>query len=555
MALKKSQEPRALDVVVVGAGFAGLYALYHMRELGFSVRAYEAGGGVGGTWYWNRYPGARVDIESIEYSYSFSEELQQEWKWSERYAGQPELLRYLNHVADRFDLWSDIQLDTRVNAAVFDESTQRWMIETSQGERVSAKYCIMATGLLSTSNRPNIKGLDSFKGKQYHTGHWPHEKVDFTGQRVGVVGTGSSGVQSIPVIAREAGHLFVFQRTPNFSIPLRNCPMPPEYERDVKASYREWRKKELESFGGYIALDFKMGVPQTKPALQATPEERLADYELRWKSGGISYYTSFPDLLIKQEANDTLADFVRAKIREKIKDPKLAEKLIPQGYPIMTKRLCADTNYYETYNRDNVTLIDIKSTPIEEVTPNGVRVDGKEIELDSLVFATGFDAVTGTLNSIDIRGRGGKPLKDQWVNGPRTHLGLMSAGCPNLFMVDGPGSPGAFFQPILLSEFQIQWIGRCLDYLRAQNLSSIETTEQAEDEWTRHGLEVADQTLFKYSDNWYMGANIPGKPRVMLMYIGGFQEYSRRCNEATTTRYKDFILGGLPTPVKSPALA
>jgi cation diffusion facilitator CzcD-associated flavoprotein CzcO len=555
MAFETSQQTKAgaqrlieIDVVVVGAGFAGLYALHHMRELGFSARAYEAGGGVGGTWYWNRYPGARVDIESIEYSYSFSEELQQEWSWSERYAAQPELLRYLNHVADRFDLRRDLQLNTRVNSAVFDENTNRWLIETSQGDRLSAQFCIMATGLLSASNKPNIKGLDTFRGKQYHTSQWPHEGVDFTGQRVGVVGTGSSGVQSIPVIAQQAQHLFVFQRTPNFSIPLRNCPMPPDYEQAVKRNYKEWRAKEMESFGGYIALDFKLGVPQTKSALAVTPEERLADYELRWKSGGISYYTSFPDLLVNPEANATLAAFVRAKIHAKVNDPKLAERLIPQGYPIMTKRLCADTGYYETYNRENVTLVDIKNTPIDEVTPTGVRVDDREYALDSLVFATGFDAVTGALNKIDIRGRGGRQLKEQWAHGPRTYLGLMSAGFPNLFMVDGPGSPGAFFQPILLSEYQVQWIGSCLTYLRAHNSGSIESTEQAEAEWTRHGVEVADQTLFNLSDNWYMGANIPGKPRVMLMYIGGFQEYSRRLKEATTTRYRDFQLGAIAQP-------
>jgi cation diffusion facilitator CzcD-associated flavoprotein CzcO len=532
------------DVVIVGAGFAGLCALHHLRERGFSARIIEAGGGVGGTWYWNRYPGVRVDLESIEYSFSFSEELQQEWKWSERYAAQPELLRYANHVAERFGLRQHIQLATRVESATFDEAAHQWLVRTSDGKQLRSRFCVMATGFVSAANKPQIKGLDNFAGKQYHTAHWPQEGVDFSGQRVGVIGTGSSGIQSIPLIAAQAAHLTVFQRTANFSIPLRNCAMDPEFERSVKANYAEWRRTELESFGGYVSVHFKPTPANTKRAMEATPGERLQEYEYRWSSGGLCYYTSYADLLFSKEANDTLADFVRAKIREKVRNPVVAEMLVPKDYPIMTKRLCADTNYYETYNRDNVTLVDIKATPIDEVTPRGIRTGGVEHELDSIVFATGFDAVTGAMNRIEIRGRDGKALKQHWADGPRTYVGLMSAGFPNLFIIDGPGSPGAFFQPILLSEFQVRWTVDCLDHLRARDISCIEPGAQAEQDWVTHVTEIANQTLFPLANSWYMGANIPGKARVSLMYLGGFQNYRKHCEAAAANGYRKFSLSG-----------
>jgi cation diffusion facilitator CzcD-associated flavoprotein CzcO len=532
------------DVVIVGAGFAGLCALHHLRQRGFSARIFEAGGGVGGTWYWNRYPGVRVDIESVEYSFSFSEELQQEWQWSERYAAQPELLRYVNHVADRFGLRNDIQLNTRVQSAAFDEATHQWVVRTSDGKQSRARFCVMATGFVSAANKPDIKDLASFAGKQYHTAHWPHEGVDFSGQRVGIIGTGSSGIQSIPLIAKQAAHLTVFQRTANFSIPLRNCPMDPEFERSVKANYAEWRRIERASFGGYVSVNFKPAPGNTRRAMEATPEERQQEYEYRWNSGGLCYYTSYADLLFSKEANDTLADFVRAKIREKVRDPVVAEMLIPRDYPIMTKRLCADTNYYETYNRDNVTLVDIKATPIEEVTAKGIRVGGVEHELDSIVFATGFDAVTGAMNRIDIGGRGGKALKQHWADGPRTYVGLMSAGFPNLFIIDGPGSPGAFFQPILLSEFQVHWMVDCVAHLRDRDLTCIEPPADAEQDWVAHVSEIANQTLFPLANSWYMGANIPGKARVSLMYLGGFGSYRQHCEEAAANGYGKFLLSG-----------
>jgi cyclohexanone monooxygenase len=544
--LKKNGQNPDFDVVIVGAGFAGLYALHHLRnERGFSVRVYDAAGGVGGTWYWNRYPGARVDIESVEYSYSFSYELQQEWEWTQRYPSQAEVLRYLNHVAERFDLNKDIQLNTKVNSAVFDEETNQWVIQTDRGDQVSARYCIMATGFVSAPNKPNFKGLETFKGKQYHTAKWPHEGVDFTGQKVGVIGTGSSGVQSIPFIAKEAEQLVVFQRTPGYIVPLRNCPMTQEYRNSVKENYGKWRRTERKAFGGYIALNFNPEAPNKKLALEVSPEERREDFERRYQSGGLSYYNSFPDLFTTKEANDTLVEFFQEKMRERVNDPAVAEKLIPKDYPILMKRLVADNGYLETFNRDNVTLVDVKETPIQEITPKGIVVDGKEYEFDSLVFATGFDAVTGSMTRIDIRGRNGKSLNDHWVNGPRNYLGLMIAEFPNLFMLDGPGSPGAFYQPILLSEYQVKWLGDCLEQMEQRNHTCIEPTIEAESEWVEHSAEMANRTLLPKADSWYMGANIPGKPRVSLMYIGGFPNYSRQCNTAAIQGYKGFTITDL----------
>jgi cation diffusion facilitator CzcD-associated flavoprotein CzcO len=531
------------DVVIVGAGFAGLYALHHLRnERGFSVQVYDTAGGVGGTWYWNRYPGARVDIESVEYSYSFSYELQQEWEWSERYPSQAEVLRYLNHVADRFDLRRDIQLNTRVNSAIFDEATNQWMIWTDHGERVTARFCIMATGFVSAPNKPDFKGLETFKGKQYHTAKWPHEGVDFSGQRVGVIGTGSSAVQSIPFIAKEAAHLTVFQRTPGYIVPLRNCPMPPEYMKSVKENYGKWRRIERTAFGGYVALNFEPGAPNRKSALEVTPEERLADYENRYQSGGLSFYNTYPDVFTNKEANDTLVEFIQAKMRERVSNPDVAEMLVPKDYPVLMKRLVADNGYLETFNRDNVTLVDVKKSPIEEITPNGVVVQGREYELDSIVFATGFDAVTGAMTRIDIRGRDGKSLNEHWANGPRNYLGFMVAGFPNLFMLDGPGSPGAFYQPVLLNEYQARWVGSCLESMASRGLTCIEPTAEAENEWVTHSAEMANLTLLPKADSWYMGANIEGKARVSLMYIGGFSNYSRQCDAAAVNGYEGFLL-------------
>ncbi|WP_257455999.1 flavin-containing monooxygenase [Archangium lipolyticum] len=532
-----AEEPTShFDAVIVGAGFAGLYMLYRLRQLGLSVRVYEAGSEVGGTWFWNRYPGARCDIESLDYSYSFSHELEQEWKWTERYATQPEILRYINHVADRFELRRNIQFNTRVTAAGFDEATNRWAIQTDGGVNVSARFCIMATGCLSAAKVPDFKGLGTFKGKWYHTGRWPHEAVDFTGQRVGVIGTSSSGVQLIPLVAEQAAHLFVFQRTPCFSVPARNAPMDPAYESWMKANYAEYRRKARETRAGVI-----MDVNE-RSALDVSPEEREREYKARWTKGGTGFLAAFSDLRICRESNETAAEFVRSQIRATVRDPSVAEALMPRDHPLGTRRLCVDTGYYETFNRDNVTLVDVKKSPIEELTPRGLRTRSAEYELDSIVFATGFDAMTGALLNIDIRGRGNVTLKQKWAHGPRTYLGLAIAGFPNLFTITGPGSPSVFSNTIVSIEQHVDWITDCITYLREHRLERIEATVEAEDGWVAHASALVDRTLFPLADSWYIGANIPGKPRVFMPYIGGVGAYRKKCEAVAAQGYEGFSL-------------
>jgi cyclohexanone monooxygenase len=528
----------SFDAVVVGGGLAGLYALHRLRGLGFKVRVFEAGSGVGGTWFWNRYPGARCDVESMEYSYSFSNELQQEWKWPERYGTQAEILRYINHVAERFDLMRDVQLNTRIVSAVFDQTANHWTLTTDKGEAVTAPFCIMASGNLSTPRVPDFKGLERFEGNWYHTGLWPKEGVDFTGQRVGVIGTGSSGVQMIPHIARQASHLHVFQRTANFSLPARNAPLDPEKEREHKASYPERRRAAYDTPFGIAGYP-----PPTKSALEATPEERERLYEAKWEEGGsISFLYSYTDLLTNKEANDTASEFVRNKIRGIVKDPATAELLAPKDHPIGTKRLCLDTNYYEIYNRDNVTLVDARRAPVEEITAKGLRTPDGEYEFDSLVFATGFDAMTGALREIDVHGAGGEKLADKWEGGPRTYLGLMVAGFPNMFVITGPGSPGVKTQMILSIEQHTDWIADCLEKMRAGGFARIEPTEESETKWVEHVNQVADSTLYPLANSWYVGANIPGKPRVFMPYVGGLHVYARKCNEVARKGYEGFAL-------------
>jgi cyclohexanone monooxygenase len=526
------------DAIVVGAGFAGLYALHRLRQMGFRARCYEAGDGVGGTWYWNRYPGAACDIESLEYSYSFDEALQQEWKWSTRFARQPEILAYINHVADRFDLRRDIQFCTRVDSAHFDETRSLWQIETDQGERLTARFCVMATGCLSSPKPIEYPGADSFRGRILRTAYWPREPVDFTGLRVGIVGTGSSGIQCIPIIAEQAEHLTVFQRTPNFSIPAGNRPMDPDYERKVKANYAQLRAIERDSDVGICARL----LPETRRALDVTPEEREAEYERRWEAGGLYFYCSYVDLLVDRAANDTITAFAQRKIREKVRDPKVAELLVPRDYPFGAKRLCADTGYYETFNRDNVRLVDIKSTPIGEITPNGLRVGEEEIELDVLIFATGFDAMTGALLNIDIRGREGQTFAAHWKDGPRSQLGLMSAGFPNLFITTGPGSPSVLYNMVLGNEYHVDWIMDCIAYLDRNGRRSIEATVEAERDWRRTVDEIGRQTLFGAASSWYLGDNVPGKPRVILPYLGGFRAYKRTCDAVAASGYEGFAI-------------
>src|SRR2546423_117742 len=504
------------DVVVVGAGFAGMYMLHKLRGLGLSVRVYEQGGDVGGTWYWNRYPGARCDVESMQYSYSFSDELQQEWDWSERYAPQPEILKYANHVADRFNLRSDIQLNTRVDRAVFDESASTWQVATSDGKTVRAKFVVLATGCLSNARMPDIKGLSEFKGKVYHTGHWPHEPVDFTGQRVAVIGTGSSGIQSVPVIAEQASQLTVFQRTPNFSIPARNAALTAEEREAFRAKYPEIRRFAREEARNGIYTEMP-----DRGALDDGDNERRARYESRWAYGGLTFMSVYNNLALDKVANDTAADFVRGKIAEIVRDPQTAKLLQPNNHPIGSKRICVDTDYFATFNRPNVTLVDIRSNPIEEILPNGVRTRAKDYEVDALVLATGFDAMTGSVAKIEIRGRDGQTLNRKWAEGPKTYLGLMSAGFPNLFIITGPGSPSVLSNMMVSIEQHVDWIADCLSYMRAHGLDAMEATGDAEDKWVAHVNEVAYTTLYPQANSWYMGANVPGKPRIFMPYIGG----------------------------------
>ncbi|MGX9428066.1 MULTISPECIES: flavin-containing monooxygenase [Bradyrhizobium] len=527
------------DVVVVGAGFSGMYMLHRLRGLGFTARVYEQGSGVGGTWYWNRYPGARCDVESMQYSYSFSEELQQEWDWSERYAPQPEILQYANHVADHFNLRCDIQFDTRIDAAAFDETSKLWSVTTSDGKTVTAKFVVLATGCLSNARKPDIKGLDRFKGQIYHTGHWPHEPVDFTGLRVGVIGTGSSGIQSIPVIAEQAGHLTVFQRTANFSIPARNAKLLDEERAWFRANYPEIRRVEREVARNGIYTDLP-----DRGALDDGDNERRAKYEARWQRGGLTFMSAYNNLALDQAANDTAANFVREKIAEIVKDPETAKLLQPNSHPIGSKRICVDTDYFATFNRPNVTLVDIKSSPIEEITESAVRTTACEYELDALVLATGFDAMTGSVAKIDIRGRDGLTLNRKWAEGPRTYLGLMSAGFPNLFIITGPGSPSVLSNMIVSIEQHVDWISDCLDYMRERELDTMEATREAEDKWVTHVNEVAYTTLYPQANSWYMGANIPGKPRIFMPYIGGVGPYRQICNEVAAKGYDGFAMTG-----------
>ena len=529
------RETQEVDVIVVGAGFAGMYMLYRLRAMGFSVRVLEAADGVGGTWYWNRYPGARCDVESMQYSYQFSEELQQEWEWSERYSPQPEILKYANHVADRFDLRRDIQFETRVESAHFNDVAGRWLIATEAGERYSARYCIMATGCLSSPNEPTFDGLDDFEGPTYHTGHWPHDGVDFSGQRVAVIGTGSSAIQSIPIIAEQAEQLVVFQRTANYAIPAHNAPLEPDFARAIKADYAEFRRKaKLQPSG----LAFELN---DASALEAKPEERSAQYEARWNRGGLSFLFSYSDLLFSQEANDTAADFVRAKIRETVDDPQIAELLTPSNI-IGCKRLCIDIDYFQTYNRDNVTLIDINENPIQGMNRDAVRAGGVDYAVDAIVLATGFDAMTGALLKIDIRGRAGARLAQKWEAGPRSYLGLAVAGFPNLFTITGPGSPSVLTNMLPSIEQHVDWIAECLDHMRAQGRQRIEASIEAEYQWVGHNTEVAGLTLRSTCSSWYVGANIPGKPRVFMPYIGGFPAYVKKCEQVAAAGYEGFAM-------------
>jgi cation diffusion facilitator CzcD-associated flavoprotein CzcO len=532
-------DAKPVDALVVGAGLAGLYGLHLLRGLGFRTRVVEAGDGVGGTWFWNRYPGARCDVESHFYSYSFDPDLAQEWEWewTEKYPTQPEILRYIGHVADRHDLRRDITLRTRVTAATYDEDAQRWTVETDTGETIDTRFLIMATGCLSSPKAPEIPGLERFAGPIHHTSRWPHEGVDFTGLRVGVIGTGSSGVQSIPVIARQASDVTVFQRTPNFAFPARNRPLEEREVEAVKGTYREWRAIQRTSPAGVP------GEPPTMGALEATDDERAARYEAAWEEGTIgAMITSYTDTLVNKASNDTLADFIRGKIRAIVDDPEVAEILCPTSHPVGTKRPLLDSGYYATFNEEHVHLVDLRSTPLLEITERGIRTTEAEYAFDAIVLATGFDAMTGALLAIDITGTGGRTLRAAWAEGPDAYLGIGVAGFPNLFTITGPTSPSVLSNMIVSIEQHVEWVADCIAHLRDEGIAAIEPTPEAQEAWARHAEEVGNATLYPTADSWYMGANVPGKPRVFMPYIGGVGAYRERCDEVAANGYEGFTL-------------
>jgi cation diffusion facilitator CzcD-associated flavoprotein CzcO len=527
-----------LDALVIGAGFAGLYELLCLRDrLGLSVQALEAGSGVGGTWYWNRYPGARCDSESHVYWYTFSPELMREWEWSERYPGQVEILRYLNFVADRFDLKRNIRFNTLVVAASYDEQANRWQVRTEGGETYVVKFLITAVGCLSTANVPDFPGLDDFAGDWYHTGQWPHEGVDFTGKRVGMIGTGSTGIQAAPVIAASAKHLTVFQRTANYSVPARNAPLTAEFRRYIKEHTSDIRTFTHETING---MAFRI---EERRAVDTPPEEREKIYEAAWEHGGLQFRAAFQDMMIDKRANDTAADFVKRKIRSIVKDPKTAAILSDIDHPYAAKRPPIDTNYFETYNRPNVTLVDLRKAPIDRISHAGICTTEAEYPVDIIVFATGFDAMTGPMLRMDIRGRGGVALKDVWEAGPRNYLGLQVAGFPNLFTITGPGSPSVLCNMPVAIEQHADWITDCIRHLSDRGLECIEARADAMDKWVAEVNEAAHKTVLPLAKHsWYLGANIPGKPRVFMPYAGGMLRYRQLCADVAPRGYEGFIL-------------
>lgn len=528
---------KRVDAVIVGAGFSGLYMLYRLRQQGLSVQVYEAGDDVGGTWYWNRYPGARCDVESLDYSYSFSQELEQQWEWSERYPGQPEILSYIQHVADTFDLRRDVQFETKVLSAHFNDANGLWQVTTDRGDELEAQYCIMAVGCLSSWSKPKFPGVDSFTGDSYHTGNWPREGVDFTGQRVAVIGTGSSAIQAIPVIAAQADHLTVFQRTPNFSVPANQRPLQPGEAETIKQRYAQIREAARRSPTGLGTITYG-----TRSVLDVASDELKQILEENWTGGGFAMLFAFTDVVLNEEANAVIAEFIRSKIRSTVKDPAMAELLCPKDHPVGTKRICMDSGYFETYNLPHVKLVDVKNNPIAAITPTGVQVGGHIYEVDTIVYATGFDAMTGSFTRVDIRGRQGRKLTDDWAEGPRSYLGLGVTGYPNLFTITGPGSPSVLSNMLTSIEQHVEWISDCIAYMHQQGLQWIEPEQEAQDAWDDHVREVAYMTLYPQAASWYMGANIPGKPRVFMPYVGGVGLYRAKCAEVALAGYQGFAL-------------
>ena len=542
--MNDSQNTDQLDVVIVGAGFAGMYMLHRLRKRNLKTVVLEAGSDVGGTWYWNRYPGARCDVPSMEYSYSFSSELQQEWDWSEVMAGQPEILEYAGHVADRFNLRPDINFDTRVISAVYDEANQCWSITTDKNQNYQSRYCIMATGCLSVTNTPEIKGANDFSGPIYHTGKWPHEGVDFTDISVGIIGTGSSGIQAIPVIAENAQHLTIFQRTPNYTMPAYNKPLTAEFREEARANYDQIRADQRASLAGIVGYGFGFGgadlVEPTEQLKLTTEEQRkqLVNEE------GFGAFRTFMDVGMDPEANEMACEMYRQHLATIIDNPTTANGLMPRDYPIGCKRPVIDTDYYKTFNRDNVTLVDLRQGGIRHITSSGVATEQGHYELDAIVYATGFDAMTGALERIDIRGKNGKSITEEWQAGPRTYLGLQIHGFPNLFTITGPGSPSVLSNMMVSIEQHVDWINDCIEHLDKNQVRAIEPEEEAVDKWITHVNQVAEGSMFTAPscNSWYLGANIPGKPRIFMPYVGGVGEYRNRCDEIARNGYTGFNL-------------
>jgi cation diffusion facilitator CzcD-associated flavoprotein CzcO len=536
--------PPRFDAIVIGAGVAGLYQLHRLRAMGASVQVFEAGGDLGGTWYWNRYPGCRFDSESYTYGYSFSEEILDEWDWSEHFSAQPETLRYLNFVADRLDLRRDIRFDSRVVRATFDDAATEWEVEIEDGQRARCRWLITAIGALSTPVLPAIEGIDSFEGPAYHTARWPHEEVDFTGKRVGVIGTGATGVQVIQEIAKTAASLTVFQRTPNWCAPLHNSPIDAATQEAIRASYPAIFERCRGTFGQFLHDSDR------RNALDVGEEEREAFYEQLYAAPGFGIWmANFRDVLVDEAANRTLSDFVARKIRERVHDPAVADKLVPRDHGFGTRRVPLETGYYEVYNQDNVTLVDLRETPIERITPTGIRTTEADHQLDLIVFATGFDAVTGAFAKIDIRGRGGRPLAEVWADEPSTYLGLQVPGFPNLFTLVGPHNSATFCNIPRCIEQNVEWVSDLLEHAASHGITRIEATEEAAAEWTEHVRAAADRMLFSKVDSWFTGvnANHEGGSRRVLLYAGGAPNHRKRCDEVAANGYEGFVLSGGPS--------
>ena len=536
---------KQVDAVIVGAGFSGLYLMYRFLKANRTAVVLEQGEDVGGTWYWNRYPGARCDAESLAYSFSFSEDLEQEWSWSERYAPQPEILDYARHVADRFGLRPHILFNTKVSSAHWDGTAGVWTVTSDKGESFVGRHCIMATGCLSVPQLPDIQGLDDFKGERYQASLWPHEGVSFSGKRVGIIGTGSSGIQSIPVIAEEADHLTVFQRTPNFSVPAKNAPLDQTWVEAFKAHYPAHRHNHRIGNGsGFGDLDIEPKGAVEDPILFSYVSEAEAHelLETAWQRGGARFMAAIGDTMMNQTANDFARAFIHKKIRSIVKDEATAEALCPTNHPVGTRRICVDIEYFETYNLPHVRLLDVAKDPIQQVNETGVQTASEHVALDVLVLATGFDAMTGALLNIDIRGRNDRALSDEWAAGPRSYLGLMMADFPNLWTITGPGSPSVLSNMMVSIEQHVEWVCECLDWLDEHNHQRIEADRAAQDAWVAHVQEVAEGTLFPKGGSWYLGANVPGKPRIFMPYAAGVGPYRIICDEVAQAGYRGFIV-------------